>query len=500
MLYLLAGLSFTGITVLYIVYFLPKRKFPSRFRAITEKRMHFFLYIHGKWNREILLPWKEVRMGIDPDSDFSFAVLEELLATSFRDLPSHVVLSPTDEYLRVTADRPLLIQGVERSSGWLRVNGILRSGPVKLVFKGPLEVRERVPVKPSLKAWVNYYGPGAVSASLALLFIGMGLYSFGSSKANNAFSPTPIVSTPASPTSNPEQIPLPSSPGIDQSVSTNGLASIAQRPSMKPEPQKEPLPDFPDSLSIVEPGGKIPNTSIKVLFVHAHPDDESIEFGTLMALCKRQGIPTATVLFTDGEGGIFSKEYSGPRTSLREIRIREAAWALKTLGSSVYIRLGLSNLPYNGIRDEQKPIEVLQRWSSSKPIDRMVEILLTLKPDIVVSPEEPSKARKHFEHEATALIVWKAIEQVKRLGNSFPRGYLQSLDPRFPMDRKGKLSFPRSQAKDLQRTALSFHRTQADAFYFGVQRIEKYPEEEYKLKFWDLLEDPLLYFMGRAVQ
>jgi len=466
--------------------------------------MHFFLYTHGKWNREIFLPWKEVRIGMDPSSDFSFSDLEELKGTSIQELPTQIVFSPTEEYLRVTADRPLLIQGVEKSSGWLRVNGILRFGPVKMVFKGPLAVKERVPVKPSFKVWATYYGPGAASASLALLFIAMGLYSFGSAtRGRNSFQPAPVVSGPVSPASTPGPSTLPSGTGIDGQSTSKGYvetASSVQLPPKRSEPQKEPLPDFPESLLIVTPGAKVPEIPIKVLFVHAHPDDESIEFGTLMALCKKQSIPTATVLFTDGEGGIFSKEYSGPRTSLREIRIREAAWALNTLGSSLYIRLGLSNLPYNGVRDEQKPMDVIQRWSSSKPVDRMVEILLALKPDIVVSPEEPSKVRKHFEHEATALIVRKAIEEVKRLGNSFPKGYLQSLDPRYPTDRKGNISFSRSQAKDLQRTALSFHRTQADAFYFGIQRMEKYPEEEYRMKFWDLVEDPLRYFTGRALQ
>jgi len=217
-----------------------------------------------------------------------------------------------------------------------------------------------------------------------------------------------------------------------------------------------------------------------------------------MALCKKQGLPTATVLFTDGEGGIFSKEYSGPRTSLREIRIREAAWALHTLGSALYIRLGLSNLPYNGVRDEQKAEEVIQRWGSSKPTDRMVEILLTLKPAIVISPEEPSRIRKHFEHEAVALVVKNAIDRVRRMGHSYPRGYLQSLDPRSPLDLKGSVSFARNPVVDLQRTALSYHRTQADAFHFGVQRTEKYPEEVYRVKFWSLEEDPLLYFTERV--
>ncbi len=486
--------------------------------------MHFFLYIHGKWNREVLLPWREVRLGMDPDSDFSFSALEELNASSFPDIPSQILLSPTEEYLRVTADRPLLIQGVEKSSGWLRVNGILRSGPVKIVFKGPVELKNRVQIKPAFGSLVNYYGPGAVSATLALLFITVGLYSFVSSHGSKPLEPSLVASGPVSPdrvtdssaftsTNELEQKrgldkpSLASESGVFASISGNERnsspiqktayietpASI-QLPPKKAESPKEPLPDFPDSLPIVAPGAPIPEIPIKVLFVHAHPDDESIEFGTLMSICKTHGIPTATVLFTDGEGGIFSKEYTGPRTSLRDIRIREAAWALHTLGSALYIRLGLSNLPYNGVRDEQKAVEVLKRWGSSKPTDRMVEIILILKPDIVISPEEPSTVRKHFEHEATALIVKNAIEKVKKMGYPFPKGYLQSLDPRYPLDRKGSISFSRSLSKELQRTALSFHRTQADAFYFGVQRIEKYPEEMYRVKFWDLSDDPHRYF------
>lgn len=530
MFYLWAGLGFAGLTLLYIKVILPRRRFPSRFRSITEKRMQFFLYLHGKWNREILLPFREIRLGMDPSSDFSFATLVDLQAESIADLPSQILLSPTDEYIRVTSDRPLLIQGVERSSGWLRVNGILRSGPVKIVFKGPLEVKERVRVKPSFSALANYYGPGVASGFLALLCIAVGLYTLNSHRTGNK-TPFAPIQLPAPQFPLPPASSQPSAPAIIASIesfpttseprpssagvaltgpsippSSGGSASLtgsipsasAQLHSRKGEPWEEPLPDFPDSLPIVAPGGKIPQVPIKVLFVHAHPDDESIEFGTLMALCKKQGIPTATVLFTDGEGGIFSKEYSGPRTSLREIRIREAAWALHTLGSALYIRLGLSNLPYNGVRDEQKATEVIQRWSSSKPTDRMVEILLTLKPDIVISPEEPSRIRKHFEHEAVALVVKNAIDRVRRMGHSYPRGYLQSLDPRSPLDLKGSVSFARNPVVELQRKALSYHRTQADAFYFGVQRTEKYPAEVYRVKFWSLEEDPLLFFMERA--
>ncbi|GAB4368112.1 MAG: hypothetical protein Kow009_04890 [Spirochaetales bacterium] len=482
--YFLASLGCTALFILYILYILPRRRQPSRFRTSTAKRMLFYLYLQGRWNREILLPWEEVQLKFDPGSGPLFLSPEEVQPLSIQGLPTRVLLSPTEEYLRVTSDRPLLIQGVERSSGWLRTNGILRAGSIKLVFKGMVEERKRIRVKPSFGAWANAYGPGIGFATLALLFLVLGWYTI---------RPAPILPAPS----------LPPEGNTEISGKTGKILSPSDRqPAEAMEPAKEPtvsgkepLPDFPDTPMIVEPGSPIPSRPIRVLFLHAHPDDESIEFGTLMATCRSRGIPTATVLFTDGEGGIFSQEYTGPRTTLPAIRIREAAWALHTLGSSLYIRLGFSNHPYNGVQDEQRVEEVIQRWGSDQAIGKVVEILLSLKPEIVVSPEEPSSIRKHFEHEAVAVLVREAIEKVKRMGYGFPKGYLQSLDPRYATRRgENVVAFTRAEVLGLQRTALSIHRTQADAFYFGLRRAETYPEEIYRMKFWDLSEDPRTYF------
>jgi LmbE family N-acetylglucosaminyl deacetylase len=161
-----------------------------------------------------------------------------------------------------------------------------------------------------------------------------------------------------------------------------------------------------------------------------------------MSLCTDAGISTATVLLTDGENGIFRSDYGGPRKGLREIRIREAAWALYTLGSSLYLRMGLSNHPYNSIRDEKRGEQILTLWDSERTMDRIIEILDTFRPDVVVSPEAPSSIRKHFEHEATALLVSRAIEKLRARGASYPRAYLQSLDPKYADRYNRNSSFP----------------------------------------------------------
>jgi len=446
--------------------------------------MKFYLYRQGKWNREILFPFKEICWSFSPSSDFS---LEELSADQgiwLEDLPTEIIFQPMDGYLSVTADKPILIQGVERSTGWLQFNSVLRFSVFKIVYKGTLELKERVPT--SRSPVLEYYAPLITISSLAVFLLTFGLSSVFSSSVSSP-------STAALPLPTPLEVSI-EAPGLESRTEPGSIPDPIPIASLYKSRKVEPLPDiFPD-LPIVTPGETIPSLTFPVLFIHAHPDDESIEFGTLMSLCKEAGISTATVLLTDGENGIFRSDYGGPRTGLRETRIREAAWALYTLGSSLYLRMGLPNHPYNSIRDEKQGEQVLTLWNSELTVDQIIEIIDTFRPDVVVSPEGPSSIRKHFEHEATALLVSRAIEKLRARGESYPRAYLQSIDPGYASRYNKKLQFSRAQVLERQRQALSFHRTQRDASFFGIQRIERFPEESYQVQFWELPVDPHNYF------
>ncbi|TVQ38027.1 MAG: PIG-L family deacetylase [Spirochaetaceae bacterium] len=244
---------------------------------------------------------------------------------------------------------------------------------------------------------------------------------------------------------------------------------------------------WPDALAEVD-----------VLFVHAHPDDESLDFAVLMAALARQGATIATLLLTDGESGLdrfphraehpgyASRRLSGEE--LRLVRIQEARRALSILGSDYYIRLGLPNHPYNGISDELTLEQVLTAWGGEQALVSVLrDVLHAVRPRLVVAPDGPSQAREHFEHEATGYLVRRTVNEALSEGWG-PDGYLVSVDPfqrQFYPEAIAIPSAPRGEdLRGVQRAALSQHHTQADASVIGVRRLGDLPWEYYQSVFW----------------
>ncbi|MBP7495023.1 MAG: hypothetical protein KA771_05970, partial [Spirochaetales bacterium] len=114
----LIGIGLGILVILYRLLVLPYRTYPSRFRIQTRQYMKFYLYSQGKWNREILFPFTS--------SDFSLEELSADQGIGLENLPTEIIFQPMDGHLSVTADKPILIQGVERSTGWLQFNSVLR--------------------------------------------------------------------------------------------------------------------------------------------------------------------------------------------------------------------------------------------------------------------------------------------------------------------------------------------------------------------------------------
>jgi LmbE family N-acetylglucosaminyl deacetylase len=234
---------------------------------------------------------------------------------------------------------------------------------------------------------------------------------------------------------------------------------------------------------------------VDVLFIHAHPDDEALDYGALLLLSEAAGLSTAVLLITDGEGGIFQEDYTGPRTAMGEIRVREASASLGFLGSSLYLRLGWKNHPYNGIADQKTAEDVLAVWGGDNAAARLADIIQALGPRVVVSPDGPSAAREHFEHEAAGLLALKALNLLRDRGVSYPPGHLHPIDPRQSYVYPARIGFPRASVLATQRKALSAHRTQADASYFGVSMIRAYDREYYGVVRWALQPSPEAFFM-----
>lgn len=241
-----------------------------------------------------------------------------------------------------------------------------------------------------------------------------------------------------------------------------------------------------------------PEGKIDYLCFHAHPDDEALDFGGLLAKAGQRGERTAVVLFTDGESGLSRgpENVHGRNTNvLKSTRVEEAKKSLKILGSDFYIRLGFQNHPYSS-QTQVLPIEkVYEDWGGYGRVEAAVCALIKrVKPRVVVSPDGPSEAKEHFEHEAVGEVVSNAVDKLSREDpDPLPLVHMKLIDP-MQQDVYGTMSrinvitpaWPDAQSpRSVQNLALKEHKSQIDARIVGLEYTPLFESEYYQVMEYD---------------
>ena len=254
------------------------------------------------------------------------------------------------------------------------------------------------------------------------------------------------------------------------------------------------------SLELVEPDQKPEFYQADLLFIHAHPDDESLDFGGLMAMAAGGGKRIVEVLFTDGESGLdqYPRRIAGglypagdmSGSELAGVRVKEAAAALQILGAETYIRLGLPNHPYSSVAQELTISRIMKSWGGEERVlSRLLELIRGYRPKVIISPDGPSRAREHFEHEAVGYLTKKALAGLKMAGDNFVMGHLVSVDPLqrglYPHAFKLEVMGRNIPFRFQQLQALKAHETQRDASVIGIEVRANFKDEYYYLEFWD---------------
>jgi N-acetyl-1-D-myo-inositol-2-amino-2-deoxy-alpha-D-glucopyranoside deacetylase len=139
-----------------------------------------------------------------------------------------------------------------------------------------------------------------------------------------------------------------------------------------------------------------------VVVVTAHPDDEVLIAGGLLAACAAAGTPTAVVCFTRGELGEFADaSLLGGRT-LAEVRRAELHAACRALG--------VQSLRCFARRDGELS------WAPRGELTaQLARVLARLRPAAVVSFGEDG-IYYHPDHIAVAQITLRAVAVVRREG------------------------------------------------------------------------------------
>jgi mycothiol S-conjugate amidase len=137
-----------------------------------------------------------------------------------------------------------------------------------------------------------------------------------------------------------------------------------------------------------------------LLAVHAHPDDEASKGAGTVAAYANQGIRSVLVCCTGGEAGdILNPSADTPevRANLHDVRLAELQASVDAIG---YARLDLLGYHDSGMPDT----EVNHRPDNfaNAPLDeavgRLVEIIRTERPQVIVTYAEDRKFYPHPDH------------------------------------------------------------------------------------------------------
>jgi len=126
----------------------------------------------------------------------------------------------------------------------------------------------------------------------------------------------------------------------------------------------------------------------RLLAVFAHPDDESLNIGGLLAKAKKEGIETYLVCLTKGEKGVVDPGVSGER--LGKQRTKELNQAGEILGLT---KIFTGGLPDGDLYNQQERIKQI-----------LEEIMVQIQPGVVIT-HDPSGGTGHPDHITASLAV-----------------------------------------------------------------------------------------------
>jgi LmbE family N-acetylglucosaminyl deacetylase len=142
-----------------------------------------------------------------------------------------------------------------------------------------------------------------------------------------------------------------------------------------------------------------------LLAVFAHPDDESLACGGLLASCARRGARVAVCCATRGELG-QRRGLRSPKVDLRNVRARELRNAARILGVTDVVLLHF--------HDGMLP------WTNSRRLESAIrQTLRRFRPDVVVTFGEDGL----YGHPDHIAIHERTTAVVTRLGRKAPALY-----------------------------------------------------------------------------
>jgi len=153
------------------------------------------------------------------------------------------------------------------------------------------------------------------------------------------------------------------------------------------------------------------NNELTLLAVHAHPDDESISTGGILAKYSAKGFRTVLAYGTAGEAGdILNPEFVIPKPGLniKEIRAIELAAAVKVLAVGTVYFLGYRDSGMAGSPENHHP-QAFAQADIQEATARLVEIIRRVRPHVIVTYNEKG-TYLHPDHIMANRVTLRAFQ------------------------------------------------------------------------------------------
>lgn len=176
-------------------------------------------------------------------------------------------------------------------------------------------------------------------------------------------------------------------------------------------------------------------TKPRLLLVHAHPDDETINNGATMAMYRHQGVQVTLVTCTRGEEGeVLVPELahlaSNHKDELGLHREGELADAMAELGVSDFRFLGAPEKKYrdSGMMDTEPNKRPDNFWNADldEAAKYLVEIILEIKPHVLVTYDEIG-GYGHPDHIQAHRVAMRAAELAASQGWQIQKIYWNTI-------------------------------------------------------------------------
>lgn len=169
---------------------------------------------------------------------------------------------------------------------------------------------------------------------------------------------------------------------------------------------------------------------LRLLTVHAHPDDESSKGAPTVALYAAQGIPSTLVCCTGGEAGeVLNPAMDRPEVTerLAEVRLEELATAADLIG---YDRVELLGYHDSGMPDSEDNARPDNFWNADldEAIGKLVAVIRRDRPQVIVTYGDDQRHYAHPDHLRVHDISVPAFE---RAGD--PEWYPELGEPWMPL-------------------------------------------------------------------